>query len=63
MGQSVTLEGDISPNPGSVSVDLFIYSAGSWTKLKTVSTSSSGHYSYTWTPQEKGTFKFKARWE
>ncbi|RLE57057.1 MAG: hypothetical protein DRJ32_07635 [Thermoprotei archaeon] len=63
VGQSVTLEGSISPNPGVVSVKIYIYSTSGWKLLKTVSTGSTGRYSCSWTPQQKGTFKFKAKWD
>ena len=63
-GESVTLNGTITPSRSGVDVTIWYRLAGSetWDNLTTVQTDQNSQYSYTWTPQQTGTYEIKASW-
>jgi len=63
--QSVSISGSISPLQAGASVTVsWRREGGSWSTLTTVTSDSSGAYSYTWTstPTELGTYQVRAYW-
>ena len=64
LGSSVTISGAIDPVRANVNVTiLYKPSGGDWTFLANVTTDSNGNYSYTWKPEEAGTYEVKASWK
>jgi hypothetical protein len=62
VGSSTTISGSLSPAIADTDVTLSYRLSGSWNSLQTVSTDSSGSYSYDWTPNSAGTYQVKASW-
>jgi len=63
IGNSIVIEGSISPVRGGVTVTIqYRPSGGSWSTLTTVITDAAGSYTYTWTPSTQGTYEVKTRW-
>ncbi len=62
IGGKVTISGSLTPSLQGASIKIFQLSGGTWTQIATVTTDSSGKYSYTWTAEKEGTYSFKASW-
>jgi len=59
---NIIVYGSISPTHSGVSVTIS-YKTDSWSTLTTVTCSSNGSYTYTWTPASAGSYQFKASWD
>ncbi|MFQ5999158.1 MAG: PKD domain-containing protein [Candidatus Bathyarchaeia archaeon] len=67
LGENVTISGTVSKSTGAIAgVDVTIQykltGAMTWTNATTVTTNSTGGYTYAWTPTEAGTYEIKASW-
>ena len=64
LGENVTLSGQISSTRAEVMVILFYRSVdeSNWHTL-TITTNADGQFSYSWRPEEAGTYEVKASWE
>ena len=66
LGESVTVSGTVSNSTGAIAgVAVTIqYKTGTtaWTNITTVTTDSTGSYTYDWTPTKAGTYEIKASW-
>ena len=66
LGESVTISGTVSNSTGAMAgVDVTIqYKAGAtgWTNITTVTTDSTGSYTYDWKPTRAGTYEVKTSW-
>ncbi|MFQ5999658.1 MAG: PKD domain-containing protein [Candidatus Bathyarchaeia archaeon] len=67
LGENVTISGTVFKSTGAIAgVDVTIQykstGATAWTNATTVTTDSTGSYTYTWTPTEAGTYEIKASW-
>jgi hypothetical protein len=64
VGDSIILNGSISPVRVEVNVTIYYNLSGeAWSTLTTVTTDVDGRYSYVWTPTIAGTYEVKASWE
>jgi hypothetical protein len=63
VGSNITISGAINPLRPNVPVTIYTNTYTGWNTLATVKTDSNSHYSYTWTPEENGTYQFMAMWE
>jgi len=64
VGESVTINGSISPIRMEVNVTInYSLSGEAWSTLTTMTTDVDGRYSYDWTPTTSGTYEVKASWE
>ena len=64
VGKSVSINGSITPSRSGVDVTIWYKLIGdeAWNNLTTVQTDQNSQYSYTWTPQQTGTYEIKASW-
>ena len=64
LGDSVTINGSITPTHAGASVTIWYRRSGEndWSSLATTQTNDNGQYSYEWTPTGSGTFEVKASW-
>lgn len=66
LGESVTISGAVSNSTAAiVGVEVTIqYKTGTtgWTNITTVTTDSTGSYTYDWTPTRTGTYEIKTSW-
>ncbi len=62
-GETVTIEGAISPVRAGVEVTIWdVSDGGSPTLLATVTTNANGQYTHTWTPPEAESYAVRASW-
>ena len=64
LGKKVKLKGDISPNPGVVTVYFYYRLSGSntWTLIGQNDTDASGRFELEWTPPAVAVYELKANW-
>jgi len=63
IGSNVTIDGTITPIRKGVEVTIHYRFVGFlWENLSTPITDDDGRYTYTWSPDESGTFEFYASW-
>jgi len=63
ISSNIIVSGSITPARPSVTVTLSYKNDTSWNSLATVTSSSNGNYSYTWTPASVGSYQLKASWD
>jgi len=64
VGEDTTISGDITPDKDRANVTIHYRLSGETTwNTTTVTANATGGYSYTWTPEEAGTYEFKASWQ
>ena len=62
IGSNLTISGSINPVRPGVTVVINYYRDGQWSTLTMVTSSSTGGYSYIWTPALAGSYQLKASW-
>ncbi|MEM3027888.1 MAG: invasin domain 3-containing protein, partial [Candidatus Bathyarchaeia archaeon] len=63
VGNSVTIQGSLSPAKSGASITIQLRTlGGSWSTLTTVTTDASGAFSYSWTPRTEESYELKASW-
>jgi len=63
IGESITIDGSISPVHAGVDVTISYMSGGSdWSTLTTVTTDEEARYVYNWEPEKSGTYVLRASW-
>ncbi len=63
VGENTTISGSITPTRQGVTVTIrYRKTGGEWSTLTTVTTDTSGQYSYVWTPETAGAYEVKASW-
>ena len=67
LGQSVTISGTVFNSTGAiagvnVAIQYKLTGATTWTNATTVTTDSTGTYTYSWKPAKAGTYEIKAVW-
>lgn len=62
-GTTVALSGQLSPTLQDKTIVIYLRTSSSqWTALSTITTDSSGKFSYTWNPTESGIFYVRVGW-
>jgi len=64
-GESITIKGAISPKRINVQVQILVTTPGGMPlrELAKVTTDANGNYTYTYTPDISGTYKYQSKWE
>lgn len=63
IGSSTTISGYLSPSIADAEVTISYRTSGEdWNTIQIVSTTSSGYYSFDWTPANVGTYEVKVSW-
>ena len=64
IGETITINGSITPTRAEVTVTIRYRVSGetTWNTIENVTTDENSQYSYTWTPEDVGTYEVQALW-